>query len=64
MAVRQQLTCVGWLQMDTRAEGFTAAPLSEDDMTVWEAKLWLSEGTLATDLVQYNARHGYVWPAM
>ena len=47
------------MQMDTRAEGFTCEPLSEDDMTVWEAKLWLSDGTLAQDLVQYNEHHGY-----
>ena len=45
--------------MDTRAEGFTAGPLSEDDMTIWEAKLWLAEGTLALDLMQYHEHHGY-----
>ena len=45
--------------MDTRAEGFTAGPLSEDDMTIWEAKLWLAEGSLAQDLTQYNEHHGY-----
>ena len=46
-------------QMDTRAQGFACGLLSEIDLTVWEAKLWLSEGTLAQDLVQYNGFHGW-----
>ena len=42
-----------WLQMDTRKEGFEVELLSESDITIWEAKLWLDEGSLAQDLRQY-----------
>ena len=44
--------------MDTRAEGFEAYPLDESDMLTWEAKLYLSEGTLAQELRDYARRHG------
>ena len=48
------------VQMDTRTEGFEVDLVDESDITVWEAKLWLQEGSLATDLRQY-AR---CWPAV
>ena len=43
--------------MDTRAEGFEVDLLDESDITVWEAKLWLQEGSLADDLRQYARCH-------
>lgn len=44
--------------MDTLAEGFEACPLDEGNMLVWEAKLFLQEGSLANELKQYARLHG------
>ena len=43
--------------MDTRAEGFEAAPVAEDNLLLWEAKLYLEEGSLASELRIYAQLH-------
>lgn len=44
--------------MNTRAEGFEVHPISENDMLVWEANLYLQEGSLAGQLQSYGRLHG------
>lgn len=46
------------MQTDTLAEGFEVHPVDPSDLTLWEAKLYLREGSLASQLQDYAQLHG------